>query len=220
MIQPDKIIRSARKTLSVSIDCFGRVTVRAPMRCATERIFSFLAEKESWIRKKQAEFSAASVVLPTDNLQGYTLSILGKTYTVCLYEGNLITMYRDENRLYVPAKNAQKRLIAWLKKNAKRIFIEQTALQAERMQVSYKSVSVSTAKSKWGSCSHDNALRYTFRLLYTPAEVVEYVIIHELAHVKHKNHSPLFWAEVAKYAPDYKVRRKWLKNHAALMEIF
>jgi predicted metal-dependent hydrolase len=220
MIQPDQIIRSARKTLSVSIDCFGRVTVRAPMRCATERIFSFLAEKESWIRKKQAEFVAATVALPTDNLQDFPLPILGKIYTICLYEGRLITMDRNENRLYVPTKNAKKRLIAWLKENAERIFIEQTARQAERMHLSYKSVAVSTAKSKWGSCSQDNALRYTFRLLYAPAEVVEYVIIHELAHVKHKNHSPLFWAEVAKYAPDYKARRKWLKNHAALMEIF
>ena len=220
MIQPDQIIRSARKTLSVSIDCFGRVTVRAPMRCATERIFSFLAEKEGWIRKKQAAFAAASVALPTENLQGYALPILGKTYTVCLYEKSVITMDREENRLYVPEKNAKKRLIAWLKENAKRIFTQQTERIASRMQLAYKSVHISTAKSKWGSCSYDNALRYTFRLLYAPVEVVEYVIIHELAHIKHKNHSPLFWAEVAKYAPDYKARRKWLKNHAALMEIF
>jgi predicted metal-dependent hydrolase len=88
------------------------------------------------------------------------------------------------------------------------------------MGVSYQSVSVTSARSRWGSCSGKNAIRYSFRLLYAPKEVIEYVTVHELAHTKHKNHSKAFWAEVATYVPDWKSKRNWLKTHGWLMEIF
>ncbi|MBQ2701563.1 MAG: M48 family metallopeptidase, partial [Clostridia bacterium] len=91
---------------------------------------------------------------------------------------------------------------------------------AERMGTAYKKLSVTGARTRWGSCSFDDSLHFSFRLLYAPKEMIEYVVVHELAHTKHKNHSPLFWAEVGKYIPDYKKRRKWLKTHALLMQIF
>ena len=84
----------------------------------------------------------------------------------------------------------------WLKENAKRIFTQRTAYWADIMQTRYRSVSVSSARSRWGSCTADNALRYTFRLLYADKSLIDYVVVHELAHTKHKNHSPRFLAEV------------------------
>ena len=72
MLQPDKIIRSNRKTLSVCVDVFGAVTVRAPRRCDEKRIFAFLQEKESWILRKKAEMQGAGMCLPPENLDGYT----------------------------------------------------------------------------------------------------------------------------------------------------
>jgi predicted metal-dependent hydrolase len=220
MITPDKIIRSYRKTLSVSIDCFGRITVRAPMRCSTERIFSFLQEKESWIVRKKAEMTGAGTALPPENLDGYTFSLLGKPCTIRLTDGNKIVFDNENSLLYVPQTNAKARIQKWLKENAKRIFTDLTARFAKEMQTTYKQVSVSSARSRWGSCSADNSIRYTFRLLYAEKALIEYVVIHELAHTKHKNHSPRFWAEVEKYAPDYKGRRKKLKSHGIFMQIF
>lgn len=220
MIRPDEIIRSNRKTLSISVDSFGRLTVRAPMRCGQERIFAFLREKEDWIRKKQAEKSAYAPTLPPENLDGYTLLVLGKEYRIVLIEGTKIGLNTEDGILYLPKKNTQARLVRWLKENAKRILTEVTARLAEKMGTSFRSVTVTSARSRWGSCSYDNAVRYSFRLLYAPKEVVEYVAIHELAHTRHKNHSAAFWAEVAKYCPDWKEKRKWLKRHSALMQLF
>lgn len=220
MIKPDEIIRSRRRTLSISIDSFGRLIVRAPIRFDEERIFAFLKEKESWILRKQAEKKGAGMDLPPDNLDGYEFLLLGKKTKIQLVEGTKVGFDAEQNVIYLPHKNAKERLVKWLKENAKRILATVTHQKAKEMQTTFQSVSISSAKTRWGTCSFDNKIRYSFRLLYAPKEVVEYVAVHELAHTKHKNHSPQFWAEVTKYVPDWKQKRKWLKTHAVLMEIF
>ena len=80
MITPDKVIRYRRKTLSISIDTFGRLIVRAPKRCSEQRIFAFIQEKEPWIRKKQAERKGAGMLLPPENLDGYTFFIARQSH--------------------------------------------------------------------------------------------------------------------------------------------
>ena len=218
--QPFQIIRSNRKTLSISVDCFARLIVRAPRNASEERIFSFLKEKEAWISKQMQKMQGAGMRLPPENLNGYTFLLLGEDCKISLTNEKYIRFSYEEGVLYLPEKNARKRLVAWLKENAKRIFTQVSSQQAGRMGVSFQSVKISSAKTRWGTCSHDNEIRYSFRLLYAPKEVIEYVAVHELAHIRHKNHSPAFWGEVAAYVPDYKARRKWLKEHGILMEIF
>lgn len=220
MIQPDEIIRSNRKTLAITVDSFGRLIVRAPMRYSKERIFAFIEEKENWILRKKSEKQGAGIQLPPENLNGYPLMLLGKKCTVRVVQTAKVGYDAEANEIYLPEKNPRDRLIKWLKNNAKRIFTEVTARTAVTMGTSYRSVTVTSARSRWGSCSGENAIRYSFRLLYAPKEVIEYVVVHELAHTKHKNHSKAFWAEVATYVPDWKTKRKWLKLHGALMEIF
>ena len=220
MITPDRIVRSNRKTLSVSVNPLGVVTVRAPKAMREERIFAFLKEKESWILKQKDKFERAGIRLPSEDLNGYEFLLLGERYTICLYEGKIIRLDKPTGRLFVPEKNAEKRLTAWLKENALRIFTAETQKRAEEMGVRAKSVAVSSARTRWGSCSGTNDIRYTYRLLYAPKAVVEYVIVHELAHIRHKNHGKRFWALVESHIPDYKQRRRWLKEHGALMEIF
>lgn len=216
-VQPDKIIRSERKTLSVSIDALGVVTVRAPVSCTTARIFAFLEEKETWILRKKAERVGAGAKLPSENLDGFSFLLLGENYRIRLVDGKRISLSGKE--ILLPNVNAQKRLVKWLKENAKRIFALETERVSRKAGISYSSVSVSSARTRWGSCSGKNAIRYSFRLLYAPKDVIEYVVVHELAHVKYKNHSKLFWREVERLCPDYKNRRKWLKQNAFLMKI-
>ena len=220
MIKPDEIIRSNRKTLSVCIDCFGKIPVRAPWRYTDERIFAFLNEKESWILRQKAKMQGAGRDLPPENLNGYAFLLLGEEHRVLLTNEKFIRFEPTAKTIFLPEKNAKARLIEWLKENAKRIFSDLTARRAKEMQLSYQSVAVSSARGKWGSCSFDNKIRYSFRLLYAPRDVIDYVIVHELSHIKQKNHSSAFWKEVEKWKPDYKQKRKWLKEHGVLMQIF
>ena len=220
MIQPDTIIYSKRKTLSIAIDPFGRLTVRAPKGYSRARIEAFLQEKEAWILRKKSERRGTGIELPPENLHGYKFLLLGKETEIVLSQTKYIVYDKAQNCVVLPEKKAQEKLVKWLKENAKRIFSNVTEEWAKKMDVSYASVTITSARGRWGSCSAENALRYSFRLLYAPKEVIEYVIVHELAHVKHKNHSPLFWREVEKYIPDWKEKRAWLKKYSALMQVF
>lgn len=220
MVQPDEIIRSKRKTLSISIDGMGRLIVRAPKSFSEERIFAFLKEKEGWIVKKQAERKGAGIQLPPENLHGYTLLLLGEQYTISLYEGQKIGLDSERKILFLPTVKTEERLKKWLKENALRITEKVTEARAKEMNAKYRSVAISPARTRWGVCTHDNALRYSYRLLYVPKDVLDYVVVHELAHTKHKDHSKRFWAEVEAYVPDWKIKRKWLKTHGGLMQLF
>ncbi len=220
MIYPDEIIRSNRKTLAISVDSFGRLIVRAPKRYGEERIFAFIQEKEGWIIKKRRELSDSGVCLPPSDLQGYKLLLLGERYTLCLINANTISFDKENKRIYLPAKNAQARLIVWLKENAKRILSVATEELARQMGTSYQKVTVGSARRRWGACTADNRISYSYRLLFAPKEVLEYVVVHELSHTFHKDHSPKFWATVAQLVPDWKTKRQWLHQHRALMELF
>ncbi len=220
MIEPDRIVRSRRKTLSISVNAFGQLIVRAPLRCGEERIFAFLKEKEGWILKQQAKSKGAGIRLPGENLDGYRFLLLGKDCVVRLFEESRIRYDEETREIFLPAENAREKLVNWLKSNAKRIFTALCARRATQMGASYPSLSVTSAKTRWGSCSYSDALHFSFRLVYAPVEVIDYVIVHELAHTFFKNHGPAFWAEVEKYVPDYKKKRAWLKEKSFLMEIF
>ena len=220
MVQPDEIIRSNRKTLAITIDSFGRLIVRAPLRCSENRIHAFLQEKEGWIVRKIAEKKGAGIQLPPANLNGYTFMLLGRTCKIYVVDTQTVGYDAENCVLYLPAKNSQDRLVKWLKENAKRILTKATAQVAARMGLTYQSVGVTSARGRWGSCSGKNDIHFSFRLIYAPKEVIEYVIAHELAHTKHHDHSKAFWTEVATHVPDWKEKRAWLKEHSGLMEIF
>ena len=220
MIQPDEIIRSRRKSLTITVNSFGRLIVRAPLHYSEQRIYAFLQEKEGWIVRKIAEKKGAGIELPPENLNGYGLLLLGKKCKIYVVDTPKVAYDGEKNVLYLPMDKPQERLVKWLKDNAKRIFTQVTAQTAARMGVTYQSIGVTSARGRWGSCSGKNAIHFSFRLLYAPKDVIEYVIVHELAHTKHHNHSKAFWEEVAKFVPDWKVKRAWLKQHGGLMEIF
>ena len=220
MIYPDEIIRSNRKTLSICIDPFGRLIVRAPKRCADERIFAFIREKERWILRKKAEKQGAGIQLPGESLHGYALPLLGEKYTIFLADETRITLDTEEKRLCLPRRNAEKRLVQWCKANAKRILAQTSEKYAQMMGVRYQKITVTSARSRWGCCTRDNKLRFSYRLIFTPKEIIEYVTVHELAHILQKNHSPAFWTVVESQIPDWKQKRKWLQINSALMELF
>ena len=218
-IVPDRVVRTSRKTVSVSVDNLGRVTVRAPLRYTNERIAQFLADKESWILKHKQRIQGTGIRLPQETLNGYSLLLLGEAHVIELTDGGRICLDGENKRIYLPRENAEEKLRRWLKENARRIFAERTRSLAEEMGLTYQSFTLSSGRTTWGSCTGDNRLRLNFRLLYAPKPVIEYVIVHELCHILHHDHSKAFWQAVENVIPDYKARRKWLKDRGALLQI-
>lgn len=99
------------------------------------------------------------------------------------------------------------------KKEAKAIIFDRIEYYAEKYGFKYSKLRLSSAKTRWGSCSGTNTISINWNLIFAPTDIMDYVIIHELSHIRHHNHSDRFWAEVEKYVPDYKDKRKWLKNN-------
>lgn len=103
------------------------------------------------------------------------------------------------------------RLKAW------EIFTERALYFAKQMGVEFQKITIREQKTRWGSCSSNRNLNFNWKLLLAPPEILDYVVVHELAHLKEMNHSPAFWSEVEKILPDYKERKKWLKEYGNML---
>ena len=105
--------------------------------------------------------------------------------------------------------------VQYYRRHARKVLLEKTAYYAAQMGVSYGRIAVKEQKTRWGSCSSQGNLNFNWKLILMPEEILDYVVVHELAHLIEMNHSPRFWAEVARILPDYERRREWLKQNGA-----
>ncbi|MBQ7614184.1 MAG: M48 family metallopeptidase [Butyrivibrio sp.] len=120
---------------------------------------------------------------------------------------------KQKERAQAPQPELTTQEIRLLTTKAKRIIPQRVRYYANLMGVEYGRITIRMQKSRWGSCSGKGNLNFNCLLMRTPDEIIDYVVVHELCHLKEMNHSPRFWAEVEKVIPDYKERRKWLKDH-------
>jgi predicted metal-dependent hydrolase len=215
-MQNVRIVRSRRKTLSIEIHPDGTILVRAPLRTAQARIDGILKDRQSWIEKKQAQ--AAQLVLQTPAHQfavGEIFAYLGVWYPLeYVSQPRLLLDLEHSFRLAQSAlPEARKVFTNWYLQEARSVFTERMAHWQAKTGLKPTRVSLSSARTRWGSCSSTGSINLTWRLVMAPLEVIDYVIVHELAHLKVKNHSKLFWAEVEKHFPGFKTQRDWLKKN-------
>lgn len=216
LITPNQIIKSKRQTISLIIKNDGTFIVRAPLKSKDEEIFKFINQKSKWIINKRTE-RAKHAVEPLNFSNDEQLSLLGKSYYI-IYD-NIKKVKINETEIVIPNENSKEKLVSFLKNMAKKYILERTKLISSIFNFEFKSISISSAKTCWGSCSHDNRLHFTYKLIMCPEDVVDYIVLHELCHTKIKNHSNKFWALVEECNPNYKVSEKWLKQNRAVVDI-
>ncbi len=180
---PYEIIRSDRKSLGLTIDCEGIVRVRIPKRVSTQTALDFVKRQQTWILRNYLK-------------QMERAKEQKKSEEECPY---------TEEELA--------RAERYFRARAKSYFPVRAAFFAKQMKVTYGTISIRDQKTRWGSRSSTGTLSFNWRLMLAPKEVLDYVVVHELAHIKEMNHSKDFWREVEKILPDYEVYRKWLKEH-------
>ncbi len=215
------LIRSRRKTIAILIARDGSVTVRAPLKASTRRIVEFVQLKEAWIRSKQT-FAKQLPALPRKAFQdGETFLFLGQSYPLKIIDkakARLVLNHRFE--LATSARsNALQVFTGWYREQARRIFSERVAYYAAHARLSYQSIRISSARTRWGSCSARASLSFTWRLVMAPLPVIDYVIVHELVHTRVRNHSRAFWDEVKTILPGYKNQIGWLKTNGAYLTL-
>lgn len=234
------IIRSKRKTVCMSVNKDGSVTVKAPRLYPTDKeIANFVEQKADWIltqRKCQQDREDMKLVrrFETD----YSFPYLGEEHLVEMqsakktsitYENDKIIIktpvYETLNKDYEAKENIEKidklrtDLKKWYKKQAYAYVSKRVDYYKDIIGVTVTSVSIKSRKSQWGSCDSNGNITFSWRLVMARPEAIDYVVIHELCHRKYMDHSKQFWNEVQKYMPDFKEQKKWLEENSVNLNI-
>ena len=218
-----QLLRSKRHTIGFAVSEEG-LRVTAPRWVPVSEIELAIIEKQNWIFNKmneQRERSVRRLQPPMRWQDGATIPYLGTTITITLDESVQAGVRFDEASLvlYVslPASASEQqlkdRVLGWLQGEAKKLFAERLAIYAEKLQVSFQSFALSSAATQWGSCTAEGRIRLNWRLMHFALPNIDYVIAHELAHLREMNHGPEFWATVQSVFPEFAAVRKALRNH-------
>jgi hypothetical protein len=226
-----KVIRSARrKTLGLQVKQ-GKVIVRAPDFLTDKQIHSFINEKSAWVKAKVDFQKLQPELLPPSFIQGCSLLIHGerKNLTIAYQSRAQILNLSNEFCVILPIRNrmvndqlssieisqekVKKQLEKWFKEQATSYLSTRLAELSEQTQLLPKSFKIRQYKARWGSCNNRGELSFNYLLMMAPFWVVDYVIVHELCHLRHLNHSKEFWRLVAQHSPNFQQAQDWLKNH-------
>ncbi len=216
--------RGKRRTIGFVVDDRG-LSVSAPKWVLIKDIEEALHEKQRWILDKLAEWQARRarmLVHSTTWEHGTTLPYLGRSITIHLGSGTQVTrlqhgMFGVETLLLPLSEDATEQRIkdsvqGWLQSEAKRVYLERIPVFEARLNVKVAQMRLSGASTRWGSATSDGKIRLHWRLIHFGVDVIDYVIAHELAHLKEMNHSPKFWQVVESVMPGFEDARKALRD--------
>jgi len=211
---PYLLKRSQRRTIGLAIDHRG-LRVGAPLRARQGDIESLIRQHGQWVLDKLAAWRDRPAQETLTVTEGTQLSILGQTLTVTVTPIGRARWQFVGDRLHLwpsPATNANQLLEKALREKARAVFTERLALHAPLLGVAPPPLRLSAARTRWGSCSHHGGIALNWRLIFMPLPVIDYVVAHELAHLREMNHSPRFWAVVEELCPAWKARRLELRQ--------
>jgi predicted metal-dependent hydrolase len=212
----DRLIRSKRKSIGLEIKPDGTLVVRAPVGVNLRAIQQVVDSKADWIKQTRAKMRDVQNETLTHTFEeGDLFLYLGCTYPLRRPNEAGRQVRFDGSNFILPASvsDPAQTLERWYRQAARAHLTALVEMWSKRIEVTYTTLRISAARTRWGSCSTRGTLSFPWRLVMAPPDQVEYVVIHELVHRLHPNHSPAFWSKVAEYVPDYAARRKWFHQY-------
>lgn len=218
-----KVHRSARrKTMAVTVERDGSLTLSAPPTVDEARLRSFVQEKRFWIYTKLAEKERLQRVVPRKAfVDGEGFLYLGRSYRLKLLDAQDAPLKLVAGRFCLrrdALPNAREHFIAWYSRNAKAWLGTRVRRYRTRMEVQPAGVRVQDIGYRWGSCGKGNWLYFHWKTILLPASIAEYVVVHEMAHLHEPHHTPAFWQRVERAMPDYEQRKDWLAERGVQVE--
>lgn len=203
-----------RKKLSIQIDPFGFITVKAPKETSEEVMMSVIESKGKWILERLREIEGAREI-PQAIPQARKYCAQGKF----LHLGKEHFLHELIEASEFDEEVLKRKLKKFYVNSCKSIVEERIKIYQKQLKVKPKIIEIVESKVKWGSCNSDRKLTFNYRLAMAPIEVIDYVIVHELCHLLHMNHDRSFWRRVGSIMPDYKEKEAYLARHEHLMEL-
>ena len=215
---------SRKKTASRKIEQ-GVVQVIVPQNLPQKEIDDLLKQKSDWIRQKVIIQQSVPVSKPKEFVSGESFSYLGRNYRLKVLTGDLqpVKLKQGYLRVTVPVERKsdqtliRKLLQDWYLDRASEKLEQKTVKYAQQIGVQPSKIRVREYKSRWGSCRVRGEVSYNWRIIISPNPVVDYVVVHELCHLIHHNHSKQYWNQVRSIVPDYQSKRDWLKTNVGLL---
>jgi predicted metal-dependent hydrolase len=214
--------RSKRRSIGFLIDDEG-LHVAAPRWVTVAEVEVAIREKQRWIFAKLAERRerVARMRPPMEWREGALFPYLGRELTLRIGGGQAQSVQHDEDAsellVCLPGEASEQQLkdvvLGWLQREARALYGQRLPIYAEKLGVQYKSFTLSSAQTQWGSCTQDGRIRLNWRLMHFGLQQIDYVIAHELAHLREMNHSPRFWATVQAVFPEFEAARRALREH-------
>ena len=212
-----------KKTISILIKD-GNVEVKAPFNLKKNEIDAFILKKEKWIKNKILLQKKIKQLPKKKFIDGEVFKFLGKDLILKINISGEKKTYIKNNYICLDLKSNTKNNKEKIKKElelfyrsfSEKILKEKTFIEAKKMNLKLEKIKVRSYKNRWGSCSSNGDISYNWKLIMAPEKIINYVIIHELCHLIHFNHSRNYWKEVSKKLPNYRKSKEWLKSNQYL----
>lgn len=212
-----QIIHSKRRTFQVEVKRDGSLVVRVPEGSSVEAIQKAIDSKMRWVLKKRAEIYNLDISADSKKFVDgekflymgvvYPLSVDGTDGSQLVFDGKRFVLSKEHR------SNARDVFVSWYRECAQRHISERVQEYSSQYNIPFSKIRITNAERRWGSCNNKGVLRFSWRLAMAPQDVIDYVIVHELVHIKHLNHSRAYWQEVIAIMPDFKERKRWLFRH-------
>lgn len=217
------IVRSPkRKTLTITVERDRTIVVRAPQRMPEEEVHRLFAAKRQWVLQKLRDPQKYKDRMPPGKevVNGESAPYLGKEYRIEINETPSGDVEFSEMFLVPPERQARRRQVLrdWYVKEAREKILSRVQQHARELGVAYKRARIVGNRYRWGSCTIRDTVNFNWRLIKAPMFVIDYVIVHELAHLLEPNHTPAFWNIVRAKTPKMDKAKSWLREHGQMLE--
>lgn len=206
-----------RKTVEITLDRGGELIISASPAVNREKLANFVREKQFWLYAKMAEKeSLQQPMADKEFVGGEGFPYLGRSYRLLLVDEQEVPLKLEDGRFKLKrsiAPQGREHFVHWYSDHARVWIRKRVTGWATRMGVKPKGVDVRDLGFRWGSCGKAGNLNFHWVTILLPASVVDYVIVHELAHLREPNHTARFWQRVARALPEYEQRKNWLAEH-------
>jgi len=215
-------VNARARRISLKLNQAGEVIVVSPRFTPQWLIRQFVSSQSNWISEQQQKLQKSRERLLADT---HDMLLFGTPYALVvefvsdqppgIYVSGEHLIINPYDAAHTTATQCSQQLTRFLKKSARTYLEPKTAELAARMSVTYDKLQLREQSSRWGSCSHQGTLSLNWRLVHCPTEVIDYVVVHELAHLVHFDHSRKFWSLVEQHDAEFRSHRAWLKRHGS-----
>ena len=219
---------SPRKTTDIVIERNGLITVRPPAHYTPEQVDAVVESKRMWIYRNLAEWKDLNAsAVAREWVNGETFLYLGRAYRLSLVSNQVNALLLKEGRFCLSRGLIEQGGIAAARQAFESYFIDKgmerfrdrVAYFASKVGVKVANIKVKEMGYRWASCGSNGTLNFHWKCMMAPPTIIDYIVVHELCHLHHQNHTDAFWNEVDKVMPNYRERKEWLRKYGASLSV-